>query len=875
MTASPDSPASSPGSPPEPVCTAHTPAGLATLEHLALDTSSAEHSSADAATTGGRLNIHTAHAWLDHPGSAYWGMCGATVSQVEDLLSDWISHPHRSMFLVRLDGLRVALAVFYDPSVLELAGRYPHRPGDLGMHLLVAPTRTPVRGTTAAVMGAICETAFTVPLLADTPARRVVVEPDLRNTAVHRLNARAGFREAGPLALPDKTALLSTCTAQGYRGSEIGRTTRKISSSSPPPAWPPVTPTYSARPAPHAHLVGHAMRRAHRHLCAKSLAEFSHERLLTPTPHPSDTPAEPDGRPTAITVGTRANPRRYAIHSAGETWTFRARRLPLDHWVVDEGSIRRVVNDVETEVDAQALIIAFAPRLGIPESLVGIYLEEIAATLSSAAFCLHHRDRPSQELANADLQTIEAAMTEGHPGFVANNGRIGLGLTDRHRYTPEAQASTRLVWLAVRRELSRLTTVEGLDEHEHTRREFTPEALARCEDRLHRLGLDPGDYRILPVHPHQWDRTIAVTFAPDLARRDLVHLGESEDLYRPQQSVRTFFNHTRPERGYVKTALAVQNMGFTRGLSPRYMRDTPAVNDWVARLVESDPTLRELGLGVLREVAAIGYTGDAYHDACGAEVSDEGPHTKMIAALWRESPTPRLKADERAFTLAALLHVDLHGRPLAPELITRSGLEAHDWVHALLDAYLLPVAWCLLVHGLVFMPHGENVILIVGPDHIPRRALFKDIGEEVAVIRDVPGRPLPPGLRRIRHIVDAGTAALSVHTDVMDGVLRHLAAILDEAGMLDADEFWMLTRSRLLSLRQCERADELHQPTWDALFARTFTHSCLNRLQLRDARQMVDLTDQAGSLQFAGDLDNPVSDTAASAAGQLRRDRLG
>src|SRR5699024_6332198 len=228
------------------------------------------------------------------------------------------------------DGLRVALAVFYDPSVLELADRYPHEPGDLGMHLLVAPTRTPVRGTTAAVMGAICETAFSVPLLADAPAHRLVVEPDLGNTAVHRLNSRAGFREAGPLVLPDKTALLSTCTAEEYRGSEIGRSTTLISSSSPTRA--PGTPTHSPRPALHDHLVGHAMRRAHRHLCAKALAEFSHERLLTPEPHPRGTPRRGDGRSAAAPGEAQQH---YAVHSGGETWTFRARRLPLDHWVIE------------------------------------------------------------------------------------------------------------------------------------------------------------------------------------------------------------------------------------------------------------------------------------------------------------------------------------------------------------------------------------------------------------------------------------------------------------------------------------------------------------------------------------------------------------
>ncbi|MFN3601347.1 MAG: GNAT family N-acetyltransferase [Dietzia sp.] len=803
-----------------------TPAGLVSLAPLSLDPGT----------------VRNMHAWLCHPGSEYWGMRGLTPDQVRTFFADWLDCPHRQVHLVRIDGLRVGLAVFYDPAEIELDGRYPHQDGDLGMHLLVAPSRTPVPGTTAAVMGAICGTAFD-----SLGARRMVVEPDARNTAVHRLNARAGFREDGPLELADKTALLSFCSAEDFRSSEIGRSAQMVSSPSSSVSTPPSTPPSEGSRA-HGHLTGHAMRRAHRHLCAKALAEFSHERLIAPRP------------------GT--GPGCYEVRAGDELWTFRARVLPLEHWVVDEGSLRREVGGKPVEPDAQALITALAPVLGIPESLVGIYLEEIAATLGSAAFCLHHRDRPAQELAEADLQEVEAAMTEGHPGFVANNGRIGLGLTDRHHYTPEASATVRLVWLAVRRELSHLATVSGLDEGDLYLREFGLRDLEECDETLRALGLDPGGYRLLPVHPWQWEHKIAVAFGPDLARRDLVYLGESRSEYRPQQSVRTFFDVTRPERGYVKTALAVQNMGFTRGLSPKYMRDTPAVNDWVAGLVAGDPVLRALDFGILREVAAVGYTGDAYHRAAETGVSDEGPHTKMIAALWRESPVPLLAEGERAFTLASLLHVDLHGRPLVVEHLERSGSDARTWLRALLDAYLLPVARCLLTHGLVFMPHGENVIVVIGPDHLPRRVLFKDIGEEVAVVT---GRPLPEGIERIRHIVDAETAALSIHTDVMDGVLRHLAAICDEAGVLPASEFWDETRLCLQTMAGSGGdPGEIDEAMWQALFAPRFQHSCLNRLQLRDTRQMVDLTDQAGSLQFAGTLVNPL---APSPTGPARREQ--
>jgi hypothetical protein len=47
------------------------------------------------------------------------------------------------------------------------------------------------------------------------------------------------------------------------------------------------------------------------------------------------------------------------------------------------------------------------------------------------------------------------------------------------------------------------------------------------------------------------------------------------------------------------------------------------------------------------------------------------------------------------------------------------------------------------------------------------------------------------------------------------------------------------------------------------LRAGSFAHSCLNRLQLRNTLQMVDLGDQASSLLFAGEMDNPVARVGA------------
>lgn len=59
------------------------------------------------------------------------------------------------------------------------------------------------------------------------------------------------------------------------------------------------------------------------------------------------------------------------------------------------------------------------------------------------------------------------------------------------------------------------------------------------------------------------------------------------------------------------------------------MRTTPAINDWVASLVDTDTELAACGVRLLRERASIGYTGDAYH-----RTAEPSKHRAMIGT-WR------------------------------------------------------------------------------------------------------------------------------------------------------------------------------------------------------------------------------------------------
>ncbi|MBT2555437.1 GNAT family N-acetyltransferase [Arthrobacter sp. ISL-5] len=155
------------------------------------------------------------HSWVIRPYAAFWGMQSATVEDVVEEYSKIQSSGHHHALLGLDDGVPAFLMEEYLPVLSPLAGLYAVQPGDIGMHLLVAPPAGPPRtGYTAAVMEAVLDRLF-----AKDKVERVVVEPDARNHKIHVLNARLGFQPAGEVTLSDKQALLSFCTREAFHSA--------------------------------------------------------------------------------------------------------------------------------------------------------------------------------------------------------------------------------------------------------------------------------------------------------------------------------------------------------------------------------------------------------------------------------------------------------------------------------------------------------------------------------------------------------------------------------------------------------------------------------------------------------------------------------
>lgn len=572
-----------------------------------------------------------------------------------------------------------------------------------------------------------------------------------------------------------------------------------------------------------------------RRIAAKVIAEFCHERALAPL---------------------ETVPGRFALFSDDRRteYTFAADLLALDSWAVDESSMRRVRAGQDLPVGAVDLVVDLHEQLGVAHEQLPEYLEELVHTITIGADRPDDRRITAADLAAADFQTIERTMTEGHPCFVANAGRLGFSADDVAAYAPESGGHHHLLWIAARSEDCDVAAMSGVDYAELLHRELGGETLARFSDVLSFQGLDPDDYTYLPVHPWQWTEKAARLYAADIAGRRLVVLGPSPDRYQPQQSIRTQFNVSTPTRHYVKTALSIVNMGFTRGMSADYMRTTPLINDWVRGRVGDDDHLRSLGFEMLYEVAAVGY-----RDPTFTAITEPGSeYRKVLSALWRQSPVPRIADGEQLSTMAALLHIDHLGAPLIGAFIDRSGLPADEWLARYLRAYLHPTAYLLYRYELKFSPHGENLILVLR-DGVPIRALLKDIGEEVRIF-DEPD-DLPESCRRALTSEPDAIRNLGILSDVFDDFLRPLAAIMHRHALLDDARFWAVVADSIHAFvaGHPDLSDRFEK--WD-LFAPTFPAVHMNRLQLGNNRRMVDAGDSYDSILDAGHrLTNPIADS--------------
>ncbi|MFF2863176.1 GNAT family N-acetyltransferase [Streptomyces rubiginosohelvolus] len=149
------------------------------------------------------------HGWVTEERARFWGMADHTREQVREIYGFVDSLPTHHAYLALRDGVPAALFQTYEPDADPVGECYDVRPGDFGVHLLIAPAEGEgaVKGYTDALL-----TVFIAYVFSDPAHVRVVVEPDARNEKAIARMVRMGFELGPEIRKPEKTARLAFLT---------------------------------------------------------------------------------------------------------------------------------------------------------------------------------------------------------------------------------------------------------------------------------------------------------------------------------------------------------------------------------------------------------------------------------------------------------------------------------------------------------------------------------------------------------------------------------------------------------------------------------------------------------------------------------------
>ncbi|GGX15672.1 GNAT family N-acetyltransferase [Streptomyces lomondensis] len=147
-----------------------------------------------------RADAGTVHRWVSEDRAVFWGMTGLTERQVAEIYAHMDTLTTHHAFLVVRDGDPVGLLQTYEPEADRVGDCYDVRPGDIGVHLLLAPAGPDgVRpGWTAGLVTAVAEY-----VLLGLDRRRIVVDPDVRNEKAIARFLKQGFRAGPVVVLPE------------------------------------------------------------------------------------------------------------------------------------------------------------------------------------------------------------------------------------------------------------------------------------------------------------------------------------------------------------------------------------------------------------------------------------------------------------------------------------------------------------------------------------------------------------------------------------------------------------------------------------------------------------------------------------------------
>ncbi|MGC9493276.1 IucA/IucC family protein [Vibrio genomosp. F10] len=442
--------------------------------------------------------------------------------------------------------------------------------------------------------------------------------------------------------------------------------------------------------------------------------------------------------------------------------------------------------------------------IGISDEALAEHFEDLNATLlGDCKLALRKANITARDLAYLPCEQ-QQSLFDGHPKFAFNKGRRGWGSSDLNRYAPESENTFQLTWVAVHHSIIQKATNQRVDWQQLLYTAIDHVDYQAMDRIVSSFNVDCSEYTYVPVHPWQWDQKLSLLFVRELAEKSLIYIGEHGDRFLPQLSIRTLSNVDRPMSYDIKLPLTIMNTSCYRGIPGRYILAGPIASDWIDSLFKSDPLLIEKQAEVLQEPAAA-FVGQSDYQGL-----NDAPYRyhELLGVIWRESAHSKLKENEHAILMAALMECDASGAPIIEEYIASSGLDNSEWLTCLFDVVVIPFYHLLCKYGVSLIAHGQNVTLVL-ENSIPTRILLKDFQGDMRLVDRV--LPEQDSLDQcVKDVTVKLPEELIIH-DLQTGhfvtVLRFISPLVARSGLPEMTFYELLGRSIQQYMQKCIQSD--------------------------------------------------------------------
>lgn len=468
--------------------------------------------------------------------------------------------------------------------------------------------------------------------------------------------------------------------------------------------------------------------------------------------------------------------------------------------------VQRALMGKEAEADCLITFLSeISPCLKEEAKQLSLFTNEIQQTLLKDTLAQYHRQQEAKIFENRSYDDLEGDVMDGHPYHPCYKSRMGFDLVDNQAYGPDFKPRFKLIWIAIRQESASLFVSLSVEYMDFIKKEMGTTDYASYTEELKSKGLRPEDYVFLPVHPWQWRERVVGTFVQQIRSGLIVILGEGNDDYSPQQSIRTLANRTHPEKSYVKIPLSITNTSASRILGTHHVQNAPVVSDWLGTILDSDRYLKEkLRLIFLKEVLGIVFNVQQLPE--NLQQSAYG----SLGAIWRESIHTHLDPEEEAIPFTALCHLNTDGRPFIASWVEELSLE--QWVRSLLQTSILPLIHLLFGYGIAMESHAQNMVL-VHRKGIPVRVALKDFPGGIRYYTgDFVDKGTLPNLKGISEF--HSNQGSSMETDkgfevrdfLLDGFfhinLGEISMFLEEHFEFEESSFWSIVAEVIFSYQE-------------------------------------------------------------------------